>query len=1303
MALADRYPLLFRALSFFTATTVLTAATASGTHAISLSVGEAVAQYLRNPHGAYTQAPTKPYLGQHPGRDPHGRGGVWTRAALVDAEESAQPLYASTEPAQIPPHSLAVAAEPGTTYPWEGSTNGVNTGNGNKLTKIPLVSWTGRGGMPVEFSLYHNSQTNYEDELGKGWTWSYDIYINNLTGNPVVHWGDGLSIPFTSSDSGGTTTAGGTTGGGGGGTEALAPGAMGETIAPHGPSAWYTTYTAPAGVYDALLHNGDGTWTVTKKTGEKYQFNSAGFCTAIQDRNGNQITLTLNSSNYCTQISDQTGRHISISVSSGKFTSITDPLGRTWSFTRNGSDCLTTVTWPVLDAVTYTDWFTYDTSGRILTHTDRRGKVWTRTYNTDGSIATEVDPLSHTTSYGYTSSATTITDPLSHVATDNYSSGALASSQDESGFSESVTSRDSNHNPLTVVDKRGKTWTRTFDSSGNVLTVTDPLSHVTTYTYNGFSEPLTVTDALSHVTTNTYDANGNLLTSTDPLSHVTVTNTFGTYGLMATTKDALNHTTTLSYDTDGNCTSSTDPLSHVTTIAYDGLSRVTSTTDALSHVESVAYDAWSRPVTYTHADSTAATKSYNAVDQVSAVTDENSHSTNYAYDNAGRLTSVTNAKSEVESYGYDNADRRTTVTNGRGKVSTYTFTNRGEVATLTMPDSAVESWSYDGAGNTTAYTNPLSQSILYTFDDSGRQTGVDYPTGTDTSFGYNNANRRTSMVDSTGTTSWTYDNASRVTGLNTPQGNLTYTYDNANRKATMVDSTGTTTYTFDNADRLTSLVNPQSETTSFTFDNANRTTRQTFSGGQYDDFGYDSRNRQTSVSHKTSGGTVISSESYSYDSGSNLSSKTVDSVTTSYTYDNIDQLLTESRTGYSATYTYDANGNRASKTLGGVTETYTNDDGDKLTSVAVGGTTTKSFGYDTAGRTTSVVTSAGTTTLTYDYESRVTGITYPGSSTNSFTYNGLDTRVGKVDSAGTSTYRRDGVDVTSPVLSDGYATYTPGISERRSSTTTYDLADRLGTVSRQTGTTAITTSTRTYDAFGLVVSSSGSPSGPFGFVGKEGYQEDADSGLKLLGHRYYDASAGRFITRDSAKDGRNWYSYCGNNPTRYADPNGQFFWVVLALVVFISIEGAQAPTSPGGIKSPHDITIQRGQAFEHGLSDPMAVATFAIAVGSLRENDSVDDEPPLYEHEPGLSRPKIAKMHWKARANDPTPEDGFTDSDLERMRHGRGPQRWNDDKGGLETKEISHEPIPYRDGGNTYRERWPQDHARVDPSRHPGY
>jgi RHS repeat-associated protein len=176
-----------------------------------------------------------------------------------------------------------------------------------------------------------------------------------------------------------------------------------------------------------------------------------------------------------------------------------------------------------------------------------------------------------------------------------------------------------------------------------------------------------------------------------------------------------------------------------------------------------------------------------------------------------------------------------------------------------------------------------------------------------------------------------------------------------------------------------------------------------------------------------------------------------------------------------------------------------------------------------AGRTTSVVTSAGTT-LSYDYEDRVSGITYPSTATNSFSYNGLDTRVGKVDSMGTYTYVRDGADVTDPVLEDGAANCTPGVSQHRSGSTTFENEDYLGTSTRQTNTSQSTTATRSFDAFGNLAATTGPPMGPFGFVGSSGYQEDLDSALKLLGERYYDPSTGRFLTRDGARDRRNWFA-----------------------------------------------------------------------------------------------------------------------------------------------------------------------------------
>jgi RHS repeat-associated protein len=225
--------------------------------------------------------------------------------------------------------------------------------------------------------------------------------------------------------------------------------------------------------------------------------------------------------------------------------------------------------------------------------------------------------------------------------------------------------------------------------------------------------------------------------------------------------------------------------------------------------------------------------------------------------------------------------------------------------------------------------------------------------------------------------------------------------------------------------------------------------------------------------------------------------RTSNGATTEFTYDLIDQLRTETRNGYEAEYTYDA-----------------------------------------CGRLIEVVApNQQITQLQWDYEDRLISITYPNSSTNSFGYNGFGARISKSDSTGNYTFLRNGTGVTAPVLSDSYAEYTPGISEKRSTNSTFYHSDIKNTTA-QTNSDQNITGTNTYDAFGNLIDYDGTWNGPFSYGGKFGYQTDNDSGLMLLGHRYYDSSTGRFLSRDPIGDGSNWYSYCINNPLKFADRNG---------------------------------------------------------------------------------------------------------------------------------------------------------------------
>jgi len=143
------------------------ATSALGVNAFLSSIGDAIRQIQRLPQGHYTTEPTAPYLGIHPGRDPKGRG-IWHTKAGTGGGH----FTLATTLLQGPHHTLAVDSGPGAAFPWEGTSGAsggasLNTGNGDLLTTLHLVDWKSRG-LNIDFTLYHNSETNYSDELGAG-------------------------------------------------------------------------------------------------------------------------------------------------------------------------------------------------------------------------------------------------------------------------------------------------------------------------------------------------------------------------------------------------------------------------------------------------------------------------------------------------------------------------------------------------------------------------------------------------------------------------------------------------------------------------------------------------------------------------------------------------------------------------------------------------------------------------------------------------------------------------------------------------------------------------------------------------------------------------------------------------------------------------------------------------------------------------------------------------------------------------------------------------------------------------------
>ena len=65
------------------------------------------------------------------------------------------------------------------------------------------------------------------------------------------------------------------------------------------------------------------------------------------------------------------------------------------------------------------------------------------------------------------------------------------------------------------------------------------------------------------------------------------------------------------------------------------------------------------------------------------------------------------------------------------------------------------------------------------------------------------------------------------------------------------------------------------------------------------------------------------------------------------------------------------------------------------------------------------------------------------------------------------------------------------------------------------------------------------------FTGKK---MDPATGLYYFNQRYYDPEIGRFLTEDPANQAFNPYLYCGNNPLMYTDPDGEWFWALVAVM-----------------------------------------------------------------------------------------------------------------------------------------------------------
>ena len=1013
----------------------------------------------------------------------------------------------------------------------------MNTNTGMMDFQIPIVSFSGPGQGAVDLALQLKSLTpTWQTKL---WTDNYDIRLDRSSsaGKAVITLPSGLSLPFSVPTPSGEPN-------------------MTAMLGPMGIRA--KLYNSTFGWSELRWQNGD-IWRFSADS----QFNpmSNGHLSYIQYKKGGGVTV--NRTQYSTTISTGS-RSVSINTNpstlpTGLSGRITGPNGITdiSSVPAQYGQYPMTITYPggVKKIKLYYSNFNQSTilpgggaySGpggtKFVAYQDAKQVAanstlaYNYTFDTLGRVIKITDPNNKSITYSYIADGQTkITNQDGKVSYDYYSNGQYIGGMDEANFT-TVISRNAEHDVTSYRNERGQVWNMSRDADGNALTVTNPLLKTTIYTYNQYGSVLTKTNPYGKTVTFTYDANNRIKTAHNALQELVFSVNYDAWGQPTSVTDRGNRTSYMTYDLyTGDLMSTMSPEGLTSTALYNGLGQPTVATAPGNKTTTIQYDALSRPWKITTpAGPTEFT--YDLNDNVTSVKDALNRTSLMTYDVMDNLITSKNPRLDTETYTYTVLGELKTVTNGRGKTRSYQYTARGELKFMYLPDGTTEFYGYQGDGSLASFEGSGRSKINYQYDNVGRLSVIDYPAMTDTTFTYDDAGRRISMTDTSGQTSWFYDDANRLTSLNQAGKVTSYTYNPDGSRATMTQPAGTTTYSYDSYGRFTGLTNPFNEITGVSYDSLSRVAQKTQRTpaspvpGTIESYSYDTLDRLSLKTTINMGTVTISTESYSYNAVSEVLDHTEDGIMTSYGYDAASQLTSETRPGYSASYTFDGNGNRLSKTVNGQVENYSYDDGDKLLSAG-----SKTYQYDAAGRTTQVrVGISAPSILTYDDEDRLK-TTYGPMGSQSYSYNGFDTRVGKTVGGATTSYHRDGAGVTAPLISDSGATYTPGISERRNGVSTF-LNSGMKDVAKQTDGVGNITATRKYDAYGMVIGSTGTWKGPFGYSGSAGYQED-ETGLQLLGHRYYDSSTGRFITRDPIKDGRNWYGYCDNNPVNAIDADG---------------------------------------------------------------------------------------------------------------------------------------------------------------------
>jgi RHS repeat-associated protein len=662
-----------------------------------------------------------------------------------------------------------------------------------------------------------------------------------------------------------------------------------------------------------------------------------------------------------------------------------------------------------------------------------------------------------------------------------------------------------------------------------------------------------------HVTEYKYDEAGRLYKTIYP--DQTYSETFyNEADQVVSTRDANGVVTGYGYDDAGRRTSVTDALSHVTSFGYDNIGNQVTMTDARQNTIQTDYDLLGRQIRTIYPDNTMSATEYDAVGRMKSKTDQAGKKTEYRYTDLGQLATVMDALQQQTSYGYNEVGNRTSQTDALNHTTYFAYDSMGRRISRKLPLGQAENYTYTATENLQTRTDFNRRTTVYDYDAMTRlksKTPDPFFNASPVTFTYTVTGQRQTMTDLSGTTVYDYDGRNRLTSKQTPQGTLGYTYDNDGNVLSINSSNANgaaMTYAYDGLNRLETMTDnrqlAQSASwarTTYHYDEVGNLADYVYPNTVQTSYHYDALNRldQMGSNHDT---TILSGYGYRLGlAGNRLSVAELSGRTASYGYDDLYRLTSETITGAASGkngaigYVYDPVGNRKTRTstLPGITSTASDfDANDRLISDS----------YDDNGNT---IGSDGILNG-YDFENKLIAhgnvtIVYDGDGNRvAKTVNGITTKY-LVDTENPTGYAQVLDELTGASVTRTYTFGLDLISQTQITNGTWTPSfygyDGHGSVRFLTNSSGAVTDTYDYDAFGTLITHTGSTPNNYLFAGE---QFDPDLSLYYNRARYLDVCTGRFWGMDTYEGSIaqplsfHKYTYARGNSVNGKDPSGNF-------------------------------------------------------------------------------------------------------------------------------------------------------------------